>query len=153
MTRLSASTATRVDRRTGVQVVRDHHHGQAQLGMQLAQQRAELVGAVGVQAGGGLVQQQQRRVHDERARQRHALDHAARQVGRHARGVLGLEAHHLQLDHARRAPHRRQRAQLAQGKAMLSSTLKAENSAPCWNSMPTRRRRLAAQSRPGGPAP
>jgi len=31
------------------------------------------------------------------------------------------------------------------GKAMFSSTVKAENSAPCWNSMPTR---LAAPRRP-----
>ena len=53
-----------------------------------AQQVAETVGALGVQPGGGLVEQQQRRVHDERARQRHALDHAARQVGRHLVGVL-----------------------------------------------------------------
>ena len=53
---------------------------------------------VGVEPGRGLVEQQQRRVHDERARQRHALDHAARQVGRHLVRVLGLQPHHLQLD-------------------------------------------------------
>ena len=35
------------------------------------------------------------------------------------------------------------------GKAMFSSTLNAENSAPCWNSMPTR---LAAPRRPSSAA-
>ena len=78
-----------------VQVVRDHDHGEAELRVQLAQQRAEVVGAVGVEPRRRLVEQQQRRVHDERTCQRHALDHAARQVGRHACGVLGLEAHEL----------------------------------------------------------
>ena len=67
----------------------------------------------------------------------------------------GLEPHHLQLDQ-RGVAHQlgRQRALLAQAKATLSSTLKAENSAPCWNSMPTGWRRPRAHLRtPDGPAP
>jgi|GEM_PF-5222450 len=103
------------EREERVQVVRDHDDGEPQRGMQLAQQVAEVVGAVRVQPGGGLVEQQQGRVHDERARQRHALDHAARKIGRHAGGVLGLQAHHLQLDHGGVAHQAlRQRALLAQ---------------------------------------
>ncbi len=90
---------TRAEREQRIQVVRDHHHGEAECGMQLAQQFAEFVGAVRVEARGGLVEQQQRRVHDERERQRHALDHAAGQIRWHARGVFGLQAHHAQLDH------------------------------------------------------
>ncbi len=117
-TRFSASTATRLDRANRrVQIVGDHDHGQAQIGLQLAQQCAKFVRAGGVQAGGGFIQQQQWRVHDQRPRQRHALDHAAGQIGRVAAGVLGLEAHHLQLDHGRLAHHGiGQAALLAQGK-------------------------------------
>ena len=63
------------------------------------QQRAELVRPVRVEPGRGLVQQQQRRVHDERARQRHALDHAARQVAGHLVRRIRRQTHHLQLDH------------------------------------------------------
>ena len=90
ITRCSASTATR-----------DHHHGQAQLAVKRAQQGDEGVGAVRVQPRGRLVQHEQRRVHDERARQRHALDHAARQLGRHLVRVAGFQAHHLQLEQRR----------------------------------------------------
>lgn len=73
--------------------------------MDIAQRTAELVRALGIESGGGFVQQQQRRIHHQRTRQRHTLDHAARQVCGHARGMFRLETHHLQLDHGRIAHH------------------------------------------------
>ena len=98
-----------------VQIVRDHDDGQAQLLVQRLQQRAKGIGTVGVQPGRGFVQHEQGRIHDERARQRHALDHAARQLGGHLVRVARLQAHHLQLEQGG-AAHQfiRQGAQLAQ---------------------------------------
>ena len=78
----------RRQREQRVEVVRDHHHRQAQLAVQRLDQRDEGVRQVGIEAGGRLVQEQQLRFQRQRARQRRALDHAARQVGRHLVGVL-----------------------------------------------------------------
>mmetsp|Transcript_37520 Transcript_37520/g.87492 ORF Transcript_37520/g.87492 Transcript_37520/m.87492 type:complete len:341 (+) Transcript_37520:690-1712(+) len=86
----------------GVDVVGDHHHRQAELLAQPPQQPDELFGAVGVQPRGGLVEEQQLRVQDQGARQRHPLDHAARQLGRALERVRGLEAHLGQLEHDQR---------------------------------------------------
>jgi hypothetical protein len=73
------------------------------------------------------------------------LDHAARQVRRASCRVCRLQADHLQLDHRRLAISVRGSVRSSRsGKAMFSSTLKAENSAPCWNSMPMRAARRGA---------
>ena len=64
--------------------------GEPQGAPQPAHLGTEVVGAAGVQPA-RLVEQQQG-VHDERAGQGYGQDHAARQIGRHAGGVLGLEA-------------------------------------------------------------
>ena len=107
--------------------------------------------SVRIEPRGGLVQEQQLRIQRQRARQRRALDHAARQVGRHLVGVLRLQADHLQLDQHGVADQRLRAAARSSriGRAMLSNTLNAENSAPCWNSMPQRlRMRCSCAGRP-----
>ena len=82
-----------------------HHHRQLHVAVQSSQKRAKTVRAFRVQPGGGLIQQQQRRVHDEGACQRHALDHAAGQITGHFVGGIRLETDHLKLDHGSLADH------------------------------------------------
>jgi hypothetical protein len=67
--------------------VGDEHHGEAELLTEHADQPDEAVGAVGIEAGGRLVEQQQFRLQRQGARQGHALDHAAGKLGRHQLAV------------------------------------------------------------------
>src|SRR3954468_23825866 len=83
-----------------VEVVGYHENGQAQSALQGAHQLVEIAGADRIEAGGRLVQEHQFRIERERARQRHALDHAAGEVGRVAVRDFGFEAHHHEFgDH------------------------------------------------------
>ncbi len=67
-----------------LEVVGHHQHDRA-LGLGLAEPLAERLGAVAIEAGERLVEQQQRRPGQQRAGQGQALDHAAR-VGPHRPG-------------------------------------------------------------------
>ena len=70
-----------------VALVRDHDDGQA-LRVQLAEQPHDFLGGLRVERASGLVGQDQRRLVDQRARDRHALLLPARQLGRRVRGAL-----------------------------------------------------------------
>src|SRR5213593_3619453 len=76
-----------------------HENRQAQSALQGAHQLVEVSGADRIEAGGGLIQEYQFGIERERARQRHALDHAAGEFGRIAVGDLGPQAHHAELGH------------------------------------------------------
>ena len=82
-------------------VVGDEDRGLAKPSLQLAQFLAHLHAELEVEAGEGLVEQQERRLEDQRAGERSALLLAARQLVRPAVAKLG-EAD--QLEHRRRAP-------------------------------------------------
>ena len=67
--------------REGVQIVRHHHDGEAaatRAGTGPASSKAD--GRDGIEPGGRLVEEQQRRVERERAGERDALHHAAREL-------------------------------------------------------------------------
>src|SRR4051794_17240086 len=76
-----------------------HENGQAQSTLQGAHQFVEIAGADRIEAGGRLVQEHQFRIERERARQRHALDHAAGQFRGKTVGDLRLQADHAKLGH------------------------------------------------------
>ena len=77
--------------------MRDHDDGQAVQFAQLANQQVDAVGAVGVEPGGGLVEEQQFGVERERARQRGTLEHAAAELRRVLRADLALQAAEREL--------------------------------------------------------
>ena len=62
-------------------MVLDEQHGELQLVAQPADERRELLDLLVVQAARGLVEQQQPRLRDERARELDALQRAERQPG------------------------------------------------------------------------
>ena len=101
----------------GVEVVRHHDHGETEFGLQGAKQLDEVAGHVRVQSGGRLVKHQEFRFQRQRPGQRHPLDHATRQFGRHQAAVTRLQFDHFQLE-----PHQVadqcfiKRAQFTQGK-------------------------------------
>src|SRR5206468_3480613 len=76
-----------------------HENRQAQSTLQGAHQFVEVPGADRVEPRGRLVQEHQFGIERERARQRHALDHAAGEFGRIAVGDLGPQADHAELGH------------------------------------------------------
>jgi hypothetical protein len=78
-------------------LVRDAHHGHA-VAREVAHHQQHLADHLGVERAGGLVEQHQRRLHRERARDGHALLLAA---GEFARPRVGLvrQAHALQQRH------------------------------------------------------
>ena len=76
-------------------VVRDHHRGQAQLLLQLADLDAHLLPQLGVEIGQRLVEQQDVGLDHERAGERHALLLPARQLARQALRQT-FEAHQAQ---------------------------------------------------------
>ena len=59
----------------------------------------ELGGADRIEAGGGLVEEDDVGIERERARERHALDHAAGQLGGIFAAHVGVKADHFQLGH------------------------------------------------------
>ncbi len=77
--------------------MRDHDDRQAEEVAQLAHQFVDLAGALGVEAGGRLVEKQQFGVERQGTRQRRALHHAAAEFGRILRADLRLETGHGQL--------------------------------------------------------
>ena len=81
--------------------MRDHDDGEAEVALHFAQQGDEGVRAFRIQPGGGFVQHEQRRVHRQRARQRHALDHAAGELRGHLVRVALVQPHHAELEHGR----------------------------------------------------
>ncbi|MNV33623.1 hypothetical protein D3C71_1249970 [compost metagenome] len=83
--------------------MRDHHGCRADLLLDAAQFELHLFAQLGVQVGQRFVQQQHGRPDDQRARQRHALALAARELAREAVGML-VQLHQRQrLAHARLA--------------------------------------------------
>jgi hypothetical protein len=83
-------------------VVRHQHDGRA-LGVQLVEQRADLVTGAAVEVAGRLVGEQQARRGDERAGDRRPLRLAARQLGGPVIGAVN-EAHALERAQRARAP-------------------------------------------------
>ena len=83
------------DRHRLALVVRDHHRGGTDLALDLAQLELHLLAQLGVEVRQRLVEQEHRRLDHQRARQRHALPLAARELARIARG-MGLEVHQRQ---------------------------------------------------------
>ena len=74
-----------------------HENGQAQSALERPDQFVEVARADRIEAGGRLIEEHQFRIERERTRQRHALDHAARQFRRKAVGNLRPQAHHREL--------------------------------------------------------
>ena len=90
-----------------------------------------------VEAGGRLVEEQDRRVERQRAGERRALDHAAGELRRVLRRRLERQPDHAQpqLDQARERASSRSSASTT-GSVMFSATVSEVNSAPCWNVTP-----------------
>jgi hypothetical protein len=97
-----------------------------------------------VQAAGGLVGQQHRRLDDEGARQRHALLLAARQ---HARVVAQALAQAHALQHLGGGPDRAsRRPSSSSGSITFSSAVRCDSSWKLWNTKPICRARTAARA-------
>jgi len=75
----------------------DHEHREAERPLQRLDQGVELTRCDGVEAGGRLIEKEECRIECERARQRHALGHAAGQLRGEFVAVLGRQADQLQL--------------------------------------------------------
>src|SRR2546429_834650 len=82
-----------------VEVVGYHENRQAQSTLQGAHQFVEVPGADRIEPRGRLVEEHQFGIERERARQRHAFDHAAGEFGWIAIGDLGPQAYHAELGH------------------------------------------------------
>ncbi|MNT27126.1 hypothetical protein D3C72_1627420 [compost metagenome] len=80
-----------------VEVMRDHHHRQAQLAVQRLDQGDKTLRQVRIQPRRRFVEEQQLRFQRQGAGQGHALDHAARQVRRHLERMFRAQAHHIHL--------------------------------------------------------
>ena len=75
----------------------DHEHGQPERLLQRLDQRVEIARRDRIETRGRLVEKHDRRIERERARQRHALGHAAGQFGRKLVAVLRPEPDHFEL--------------------------------------------------------
>ena len=84
-------------------VVGDDHGGDAQIAVHLAQELVDALAGGRVEVAGGLVGQQQRGLEHQRARQRHPLRLAAREL---ARAVVHARAQPHPLQQLARASHR-----------------------------------------------
>ena len=80
-----------------VEVVRDHHDGQAEEVAQCQHELIDAAGADGIQPRRGLVQKQQLRIQRECTRHRGALHHAAAERRRVQRADLGRQPRHGQF--------------------------------------------------------
>ena len=78
-------------------IMGDHEHRQPQRLLQGLDQRVEIAGGDRIQTRGRLVEKHDCGIERERARQRHALGHAAGQFGRKLVAVLRLEPDHFEL--------------------------------------------------------
>jgi hypothetical protein len=79
------------------EIMGDHEHGQTERLLQRLDQRIEIAGRDRVQPRGRLVEEYDRRVQRECARQRHPLGHAARQFRRKLVSVFGPQPDHFEL--------------------------------------------------------
>src|SRR6185503_3146277 len=86
-------------------VVGDHDRGEPERLVQAADQLDDLVERNRIEPGEGLVVHEELRIGGDRARERHAPRHAARQVVRH-HAVRPAQADRVQL-HQHQAPHQR----------------------------------------------
>src|SRR5207244_6561111 len=84
------------DREDAPQLVRDDDRRHAEAGIQGRDEVVELRGGDGIEAGRGLVQEQQRRVERQRTRDPGALLHAARDLRREG-GLETLDAYQAEL--------------------------------------------------------
>ena len=75
----------------------DHEHGQPQRLLQRLDQRVEIAGGDRIEARGRLVEEHDLGIERERARQRHALGHAAGQLGGKLVAVVRRQPDHLEL--------------------------------------------------------
>ena len=141
----SWSMATLVgDGADGGHVVGDGDGGGADLGDELADQRVDDAGEDRVEAGGGLVEEDDRRVGGDGAGEADALLHAAGELGRVEVGGLGAEADAGELGDGERAGVACARGACGRGmrrKATFCQTVRLSKSAPPWKSMPKWRRK------------
>ena len=136
-----AAARARAERR----VVRDHDQRHA-AGVELLEQAHHLVAGGTVEVAGGLVGQEQRRLHDGGARDRHALALAAGQLVGPVLGAVGQAV-------VRRAPaHALRRARAPAmpasiiGSAMFSAAVRRGTRWKLWNTKPMRWLRTRACS-------
>src|SRR4030081_715775 len=80
-----------------VQIVGYHENGQAQSALQGPDQIVAAAGADRIKARGRLVEEDQFGIERERAGQRHALDHAARELRGKTVGHFGAQSHQNEL--------------------------------------------------------
>jgi len=85
------------DRIEAGEVVGDHEHGQSQRLLQRLDQGVEIAGGDRIEPRGRLVEKHDRGIERERARQRHALGHAAGQFGGKLVAVLRPQSDHFEL--------------------------------------------------------
>src|SRR6185437_808407 len=91
----------------GVEIVRDHHHRQPQLPLQVQHQLVELRRADRVEPGGRLVEEQQPRVERQRPRQGSPLDHPSGKLRRIFPRGVGGKTHQADFEHRQLVPGRR----------------------------------------------
>ena len=129
--------------------MRDDDHRRAVVG-QLAHHGQHLVGELGIERRGRLVEQHHLRLHRQRARDRDALLLAAGQSRRILAGLF-RKVHAAQAFLAQRAwPALRDSPRTRYGASMtLPSTVMCGHRLNCWNTMPRSRRiRLISDERP-----
>ena len=80
-----------------VQVVRHHEDREPKRALERQDEIVELGGRDRVEAGSRLVEEHDLGIEGQRARQGHALGHAAGKLGGELAAIRGLEAHHFEL--------------------------------------------------------
>jgi hypothetical protein len=80
-----------------MEIVRDHEDSEAQRLLQRSDQRVEFSGRDRIEARGRLIQKQQRGIERQRASERDAFGHAAREFGREFVAVFRVQPDHLEL--------------------------------------------------------
>jgi hypothetical protein len=132
-------------------VVGDDQEGGAEVAVNAAHQGEDLVGRRGVEVAGGLVGEHQRRLARQRAGDRHALLHAARQLGALAQAIARPTARSsasASLHIARVGVTGRSR--ISAGSTTFSSAVKAGSRWWNWNTKPSVRARSAVRARRRG---
>jgi hypothetical protein len=87
-------------------IVRHHHHRETEFLLQHPEQLDEVLAAIRVETGGGLVENEQLRLQRQGARQSNPLDHAARQLGGHQTGVARFKLDHAEFEQHQIGDHR-----------------------------------------------
>ena len=100
------------DQPQAVEVVGDHEHGQPQCLLERPDEAVELPGRDGIEAGGGLVEEDDVGIERQRAGERHALGHAAGKLGGQLVAVARIEPDHGELGGRHLAHHARRHVEI-----------------------------------------